>query len=65
MKGKQRLSQNLSGPTYKRLKEMVASPLVEKVWSVDGRLRYTVPGDKTVRRIKSVFTSIPDNIPSG
>ena len=58
------VSEDLTGPNYKKFKEMVASDRVEKVWSVDGRLRYTVPGDKTVRRIKSVFASLADSLNS-
>ena len=43
-------------------KAMVDSPLVDKVWTVDGRLRFTVPGDKSVKKVKSVFVSVADNI---
>jgi hypothetical protein len=40
------------------MQAMSASDLVDKVWSIDGKLRYTVPGDKTVYKVKSVFASI-------
>jgi len=53
-------SEDLTGPTYKLFREMVGSDLVEKVWSIDGRLRFTVPGDKSARRVKSVFTKLAD-----
>ena len=55
-------SEDLTGPTHKMFKQMVESSLVDKVWSVDGRLRFTVPGDKSIKRVKSVFTSVADNI---
>ena len=55
-------SEDLTGPTYKMFKAMVDSPLVDKVWTVDGRLRFTVPGDKSVKKVKSVFVSVADNI---
>ena len=44
---------------------MMDSSLVEKVWAYDGRLRFTVPGDKLVKRVKSVFSSVEDIIRSG
>ena len=58
-------SEDLTSPTHKMFKAMIDSNLVDKVWTVDGRLRFTVPGDKTVRRVKSVFSSVADVIRSG
>jgi hypothetical protein len=55
-------TEDLTGPTYKMLRAMSASDLVDKVWSIDGKLRYTVPGDKTIYKVKSVFTSIENFI---
>ena len=54
--------EDLTETNYKKLREMADSSEVEKVWSVDGRLRFTVPGDKTIRRVKSVFASVADII---
>ena len=58
-------TEDLTGPTYKKMREMMDSSLVEKVWAYDGRLRFTVPGDKLVKRVKSVFSSVEDIIRSG
>ena len=56
--------EDLTAPTYKKLREMLDSGRVDKVWAMDGRLRFTVPGDKIVRKVKSVFSSV-DEILSG
>ena len=56
--------EDLTGPTYKKLREMTSCKFVDKVWSVEGRLRYTRTGDKTVRKVKSVFMSLEDIIKS-
>ena len=58
-------TEDLTGPTYKKMREMMDSSLVEKVWAYDGRLRFTVPGDKLVKRVKSFFSSVEDIIRSG
>ena len=56
--------EDLTAPTYKKLREMLDSGRVDKVWAMDRRLRFTVPGDKIVRKVKSVFSSV-DEILSG
>jgi FtsZ-binding cell division protein ZapB len=56
--------EDLTGPTYRLFKQMTASDLIEKVWTVDGKLRYTVPGDSTIRRVKSVYAEISSLIKS-
>ena len=57
--------EDLTAITYKKMREMADCSDVEKVWSIDGKLRYTIPGDKTVRKVKSVFHSLADIIKSG
>ena len=52
--------EDLTGPTYRKMKEMMESSLVEKVWSIDGRLRFTIPGSKTVHKVKSIFADLSD-----
>ena len=49
--------EDLTSTTYKKMRELADSLEVDKVWSIDGRLRYTVPGDKTIYKVKSVFAS--------
>ena len=52
--------EDLMAPTYKKLREMLDSDKVDKVWAADGRLQFTVPGDKIIRKVKSVYASIDD-----
>jgi hypothetical protein len=41
------------------MKDLQADDRVEKVWSVDGRLRLVLNGeDKSVKKVKSVFDPI-------
>ena len=54
--------EDLTGTNYKKLRELADSSEVDKAWSVDGRLRFIIMGDKTVRRVKSVFDSVTDII---
>ena len=49
------VAEDLTGTTYKKLREMVTSDLVDKVRLVDEKLYYTLPGDGTVRQVKSVY----------
>ena len=50
--------EDLTAPTYKKLREMNDCMDIDKVWSVEGKLRYTLTGDSTVRKVKSVFDSL-------
>ena len=52
--------EDLTAPTYKKLREMLDSDKVDKVLAADGRLRFTVPGNKKIRKVKSVYSSIDD-----
>ena len=56
--------EDLTSTTYKKMRELADSLEVDKVWSIDGRLRYTVPGDKTIYKVKSVFASVSEIIGS-
>ena len=56
--------EDLTPTTYKKMREMANSLEVDKVWSINGRLRYTVPGDKTIYKVKSVFASVSEIIGS-
>jgi hypothetical protein len=53
-------SEDQTGLTYQKLKELSASKLVLKVWLVNGRLRFTLPGNKIILRVKSVFSSVAE-----
>jgi hypothetical protein len=58
--------EDLTGPSHKKMRELIAEPAVEKVWSVDGRLRFTLVSDNAVvHRVKSVFDSVASIINCG
>jgi hypothetical protein len=47
------------------LKDLQNDERVEKVWSVDGRIRFVLSGeDQSVKRVKSIFDSIENIIGS-
>lgn len=51
--------EDLTAPTYRMLKELQEDDRVFKVWSLEGRLRYTLKNSPTeVHQVKSVFHSI-------
>ncbi len=54
------LVEDLTGPTYKKLKEIQQDERVERAWTMDGSIRFTISGDKsgTIRRVKSIFDPI-------
>ena len=52
--------EDLTVVTYKKMREMADCKEVDKVWSIDGRLRFTIPGDKNVYKVKSVFQSLSE-----
>jgi hypothetical protein len=51
--------EDLTPANHKTMKDLQADDRVEKVWSVDGRLRLVLNGeDKSVKKVKSVFDPI-------
>jgi len=54
------LVEDLTGPTHKKLKEMQQEEKVDRAWTMDGSIRFTISGDKsgTIRRVKSIFDPI-------
>jgi hypothetical protein len=51
--------EDLTPANHKVMKDLQADDRVEKVWSVDGRLRLVLNGeDKSVKKVKSVFDPI-------
>ena len=51
--------EDLTPANHKMMKDLQADERVEKVWSVDGRLRLVLNGDdKSVKKVKSVFDPI-------
>jgi hypothetical protein len=59
------LVEDLTPVNHKTLKDLNSDERVEKVWSVDGRIRFVLSGDdKSVKRVKSVFDSVESIISS-
>ena len=55
------LVENLTLPTLHKLKEVRGDPRVEKVWTTEGIIRFTVTGKPTVvRKLTSVYKSLDD-----
>ena len=51
------ISEDLTPPTYKAMRMLQECPETESVWTVEGKIRFTLKDDrsKQVRRVKSVF----------
>jgi len=59
------LVEDLTPPNYKKLVELLGDDRIEKAWSVEGRLRFVlVGGDKSVKKVKSVFDSVDQIVSS-
>ena len=54
------LVEDLTGPTYKKLRELQLDERVDRAWTMDGSIRFISCGDKsgTIKRVKSVFESV-------
>jgi hypothetical protein len=53
------LAEDLTSPTFRMLKLLQADERVAKVWSSDGRLKFTLRSDSsTIHRVKSVFLPV-------
>jgi hypothetical protein len=58
------LVEDLTSPTFRMLKLLQADERVNKVWSADGRLKFTLRSDSdTIHRVKSVFLPVEKIIP--
>jgi len=52
------ISEDLTQPAFKKLKELQNCSDIDRAWSVDGKLNFTVSGSSTVHRVSSVFDDI-------
>ena len=52
------IAEDLTQPTFKKLKEMKDREEVAKAWTVEGRILFSLTGSKIVNRVASVFDSI-------
>jgi hypothetical protein len=56
--------EDLTQPTHKKLREITEDDRVEKAWTVEGQIRFVLKtGDKSVRKVKSVYDPISTIIP--
>ena len=59
--GRYLLVEDLTVTNAKKLKEFREHDRVERAWSIDGRIRYTVVGSvNTVRRLPSPYISVEE-----
>ena len=49
------VAEDLTQPSFKLLKELKSRKEVDKAWSVEGKILFTLVGGKTVNRVASVF----------
>jgi len=58
------ISEDLTPPTYKALRLLQESRLTESVWTVEGRIRFTLANDpsKSVKKVRSVFDHVEDMV---
>jgi hypothetical protein len=52
------LNEDLSGATFKKMKEIQADPRVESCWSIKGQLRYKLTGSDVIKRVNQVLDPI-------
>ena len=52
------LVEDLTPATHKMLTAIVKSKVFEKVWTIDGVIKYTVEGQEGVKTVKSVFDPV-------
>jgi hypothetical protein len=56
--------EDLTPANYTMLKSLQQREEVDKAWTIEGKIPYTMRGNSTVRKVKSVFDSV-ENILSG
>ena len=52
------IAEDLTQPSFKKLKELQSREEIDKAWSVEGKLLFTLMGGKTVNRVSSVFEDV-------
>jgi len=52
------ISEDLTQPAFKKLKELQNCEAIEKAWSIDGRLNFMLPGSTVIHRVASVFDDL-------
>jgi hypothetical protein len=59
------ITEDLTSPTFNLLMELRAHEKVERAWTTEGQIRYTLKGDKSayVHKVKSAFDNIDSILP--
>jgi hypothetical protein len=59
------VAEDLTSPTFNLLMDLRAHKKIERAWTTEGQIRYTIKGDRTsyVHKVKSVFDNIDTIIP--
>lgn len=52
------INEDLTVNTYKKVRELLDDRRTKSVWTVEGRIRFTLPDDKKVYSVNSVFDSV-------
>ena len=52
--------EDLTPQAFSKLKELIREESVEKAWTVDGRIKFLVRGNKKIHTVKSVYDPITD-----
>jgi hypothetical protein len=52
------ITEDLTPPCYKLMKELQRHEDVAKVWTVEGRIRMMLRGRQVVHRVRSVFNTV-------
>jgi len=55
--------EDLTPPTHGLLKALQADSRVDKVWSVNGQLHFTLVGREGVKKVKNVFAPLSEILP--
>jgi hypothetical protein len=54
------VNEDLTPATMRKVKELRESERVERVWTIDGRIRFTIVGSTTIFKLPSPFMAIDD-----
>ena len=56
------ISEDLTQPAFKKLKELQNREECSKAWSIDGRIFFMLTGSDTIHRVQSVFETIETSL---
>ncbi len=56
--------EDLTPPAHSRLKELQADNRVDKAWTVNGQIHYSLPGKSGYKKVKNIFEPIDSYLPA-